>query len=103
MPPVAKEGELHAWHLFVVRLQEGVSLNRGEFIKRMLELGVGCSVHFIPLHLQPYWKNTYKLQDEDFPVSLRVYKQAVSLPLYTKMTQQDQEKVILSVKKILCG
>lgn len=103
MPPVAKDGDLHAWHLFVVRLQEGVALTREDFIKRMLEFGVGCSVHFIPLHLQPYWKNTYKLQDEDFPVSLRVYKQAVSLPLYTKMTQQDQEKVILSVKKILCG
>lgn len=103
MPPVAKEGDLHAWHLFVVQLKEGVPLSREDFIKKMMELGVGCSVHFIPLHLQPYWKNTYKLRENDFPVSLGVYQKAVSLPLYTKMTEQDQEKVILAVKNILCG
>ena len=103
MPPVAKNGDLHAWHLFVVQLKEGVSLSREDFIKQMMELGVGCSVHFIPLHLQPYWKNTYKLRENDFPVSLSVYQKAVSLPLYTKMTEQDQEKVILAVKNILCG
>ena len=103
MPPVAKDGDLHSWHLFVVQLKEGVSLSREDFIKQMMELGVGCSVHFIPLHLQPYWKNTYKLRENDFPVSLSVYQKAVSLPLYTKMTEQDQEKVILAVKNILCG
>jgi dTDP-4-amino-4,6-dideoxygalactose transaminase len=103
MPPVAREGDLHAWHLFVVRLHEGFSLTREDFIKQMLEMGVGCSVHFIPLHLQPYWKSTYNLQENDFPVSLRIYRKAVSLPLYTKMTHHDQEKVILAVKKILCG
>ena len=103
MPPQAQSGDLHAWHLFVLRLDESVSINREDFIKQMVEQGVGCSVHFIPLHLQPYWKNTYQLQGEDFPISLKVYRRAVSLPLYTKMTEADQEKVISAVQKILCG
>jgi dTDP-4-amino-4,6-dideoxygalactose transaminase len=60
-------------------------------------------VHFIPLHLQPYWRETYKLKDEDFPNALKNYKRVVSLPIYTKMTEADQDRVIEAVKKIVCG
>jgi len=76
-------------------------ISRDEFIVKMAENGVGCSVHFIPLHLHPYWKNTYQLHANDFPNSLNVYNNVVSLPIYTKMTDQDQQKVIDSIKKIL--
>lgn len=102
MPPSANTGDLHAWHLFVMRLDEKLNCSREEFIQKMIEAGIGCSVHFIPLHLQPYWRNMYNLKDEDFPNALKNYSRAVSLPLYTKMTDADQDRVIAAVKKI-CG
>jgi dTDP-4-amino-4,6-dideoxygalactose transaminase len=101
MPSEAQEGDFHAWHLFVIRLTDEVKISRDDFISKMARSGIGCSVHFIPLHLQPYWKNTYKLKDSDFPNALKNYSRAVSLPLYTKMRDVDQERVINSVKKIL--
>lgn len=103
MPPKASGTDLHAWHLFVMRLGDGVKMSREVFIQEMTAKGIGCSVHFIPLHLQPYWRETYKLRDEDFPNALKNYSRAVSLPLYTKMTDADQERVIETVKKVLCG
>ncbi|TXH71876.1 MAG: DegT/DnrJ/EryC1/StrS family aminotransferase [Thiothrix sp.] len=100
-PPSAAEGDLHAWHLYVLRLKPEAGIKRNQFIEAMAERGIGCSVHFIPLHLHPYWQNSYHLQPKDFPDSLDTYEQAVSLPLYTKMTDQDQTRVINSITEIL--
>ena len=102
-PPSAEAGDLHAWHLYVLRLGKTVKISRDDFIQKMADLGVGTSVHFIPLHLQPYWKETYKLNPTDFPNALSNYERAVSLPLYTKMTDADQDRVIKAVRSILCG
>lgn len=103
MPPRATlPGDTHAWHLFVMQLQTN-KFSREEFIAKMAEKGIGCSVHFIPLHLHPYWKETYHLKPEDFPMSLKVFQNTVSLPLYTKMTDQDQDRVIKAVREIICG
>jgi dTDP-4-amino-4,6-dideoxygalactose transaminase len=101
LPPDAPVGDRHAWHLYVIGLHHEVPVSREDFIQKMGELGIGCSVHFIPLHLQPYWRDTYGLKPEDFPEALRAYQQAVSLPLYTKMTDEDQDRVIDSIKTIL--
>ncbi len=98
--PHAKHTYNHSWHLFVINLEDRLSLKRDEFIQNMSELGVGTSVHFIPLHLQPYWKNEYKLKMEDFPIANSYYKTAVSLPIYTKMKDEDQTKVILAIKDV---
>ncbi|MFM6929117.1 MAG: DegT/DnrJ/EryC1/StrS family aminotransferase [Bdellovibrio sp.] len=103
LPPQATiEGSTHAWHLFVLRLTTS-KITRDDFIIRMAEKGIGCSVHFIPLHLQPYWRDTYNLKPEDYPMALENYQNAVSLPLYTKMTSDDQIRVINAVREILCG
>ncbi len=99
LPPSAPAGDTHAWHLYVIRLQDGA--DRDEFICRMAEKGIGCSVHFIPLHLHPYWAQTYNLKPDDFPAALHAYQQAVSLPLYTRMTAADQERVIAAVRELL--
>ena len=101
MPPQAPADDLHAWHLFVVRLTDKASIDRDAFIQRMTDKGIGCSVHFIPLHLHPYWRDTYKLEPEDFPVALKVFTHAVSLPLYTRMSDSDVERVISGVREIL--
>jgi len=101
LPPHAPEGSTHAWHLYVVRLDEDAPVSRDEFIEEMTRRRIGCSVHFIPLHIQPYWRDTYSLRPEQFPRALAAYKGAVSLPLYTRMTSADQARVVESIRAIL--
>lgn len=92
----------HAWHLFMLRLTENSPLGRNAFIERMSSEGrIGCSVHYIPLHLHPYWKGRYSLKAEDFPVATKAYEGAVSLPIYTLMTSADVERVIEHVRRLL--
>lgn len=101
LPLHAPANETHAWHLYVIRLTADSPVNRDQFIELMAEKGVGCSVHFIPLHLHPYWRDLYKLNPEDFPHAQMAYEQAVSLPLYTKMSAEDQQRIIQAIKEIL--
>jgi len=101
MPASAKENDSHAWHLFPVKIKSEAGIERARFIEKMAELGIGCSVHFIPLHLHPYWRETYSLTPEMFPVAQQIFEQEVSLPLYTKMTYDDQKRVIEAVKQVL--
>jgi dTDP-4-amino-4,6-dideoxygalactose transaminase len=67
----------------------------------MAAAGIGTSVHFIPLHLHPYWRDTYHLRPEDFPIATRAFQHVVSLPLYTRMTDADQERVIQAARSLL--
>lgn len=103
LPPVAAAGDMHAWHLFPLRLRAEANIKRDDFIIKMAELGIGCSVHFIPLHLQPYWRDSGALRAEQFPVAQRLFEQEVSIPLYTKMTEADQERVIAAVRSVLAN
>ena len=101
LPPKAPAGDTHAWHLYVLRLEPSAKVKRDRFIELMAERGIGCSVHFIPLHLHPYWRDLYALKPEDFPCAQEIYGRSVSLPLFTKMTEADQQKVIDAVRGIL--
>jgi dTDP-4-amino-4,6-dideoxygalactose transaminase len=76
---------------------ERLRLNRAQFIEEMKQRNIGCSVHFIPLHLHPYYQETYGYQPEDFPVSYREYQREVSLPIYSKMRDEDVQDVIDAV------
>jgi len=101
LPPRRDEQGAHSWHLYVIRLLANSPVSRDRFIELMAERGIGCSVHFIPLHLHPYWRTRYNLQPSDFPHALAAYEGAVSLPLYTKMGEADQERVIATVREII--
>jgi dTDP-4-amino-4,6-dideoxygalactose transaminase len=101
LPPGPAPGDIHAWHLYVVQLADDVRVGRDEFIERMFAQGVGMSVHYIPLHLQPYWRETYRLTPEMFPVSHRVYQRTASLPIYTRMSDADVDRVVAAVKAAL--
>ena len=103
LPPHAPKSDLHAWHLYVIRLDIEASVERDNFIQLMADRGIGCSVHFIPLHLHPYWRDTYDLKPGDFPNALHTYERVVSLPLYTKMSDEDAVRVVKAVKEILSG
>jgi dTDP-4-amino-4,6-dideoxygalactose transaminase len=101
LPSPGPESDMHAWHLYIVRLTDDAPLSRDEFIEEMASLGIGTSVHFIPLHLQPYWSETYGLRPETFPCATDAFRRAVSLPIYTRMSDQDHTRVIAAVRKIL--
>ena len=100
-PPVACDGDLHAWHLYVIRLADDAGVARDQFIERLFAAGIGCSVHYIPLHLQPYWRDRYALKPEDFPHSQRAYERMLSQPLYTRMSDADVQRVIDAVRAAL--
>ena len=100
-PHIARQEDVHSWHLYVIQLElESINVTRDNFIELMMKEGIGTSVHFIPLHIQPYWRDRYGFKPEDFPVAYDVYKRAVSLPIYPKMTDDDVERVIQTVKSI---
>lgn len=100
-PFVKRPDDTHAWHLYVLQLElESINVNRDRFIELMVEQGIGTSVHFIPLHIQPYWRDKYDLKENDFPIALDVFSRAVSLPIYPKMTDEDVLRVIEAVKTV---
>ena len=98
LPPQAPQGDVHAWHLYVLRLGEAAPVDRDTFIERMYAQGIGCSVHYVPLHQHPYWRERYQLRPEQFPHSQRAYESMVSIPLYTAMTDADVQRVIEAVR-----
>ena len=88
----------HAWHLYMLRLNlERLSIDRAAFIEALKQRNIGTSVHFIPLHLHPYYRETYGYAPEDFPVAYREYLREISLPIYSKMSDADVEDVIEAV------
>jgi dTDP-4-amino-4,6-dideoxygalactose transaminase len=98
LPKCADIDGLHSWHLYVLRLGPDTESTRDEFVESLYSQGIGCSVHYIPLHLQPYWANRYELTPEQFPVSQLAYERMASLPLYSGMTDGDVERVVRSVR-----
>ena len=101
LPAHAPFGELHAWHLYVVRIWDEARLGRDELIEALGGVGIGTSVHYIPLHLQPYWRGRYELDAADFPVSNDAASRLVSLPIYSLMTDADIERVCAAMRRLL--
>jgi dTDP-4-amino-4,6-dideoxygalactose transaminase len=94
----------HAWHLYILRLNlEDLSISRDRFIQELKARNIGASVHFIPLHLHPYYRETYGYQPDDFPVATREYRRAVSLPIYSRMSDADVEDVVQAVLGVVGG
>ena len=100
--PVVRDGVEHAWHLYPMRLElEQLRISRDEFVAMMREHNIGTSVHFIPLHLHPYYRNTHQYRPQDFPNASDAYKRLVSLPIYPSMTNDDASDVIQAVRDII--
>ncbi|GHT92479.1 spore coat protein [Spirochaetia bacterium] len=98
IPPT---GPGNAWHLYPLRLKPGtLSIGRDAFIRKLQEGGIGVSVHFIPLHTMPYYKKTYHLNDDDFPETMKSFREEISLPIWQGMTGTQVERVIAMVKGI---
>lgn len=92
----------HAWHLYILRLHlDRLSIGRDAFIQALTQANIGTSVHFIPLHLHPFYRDTYHLKPDDFPAALHAYQRAISLPIYPGMTDEDVEDVIAAVEYLV--
>ncbi len=101
LPPEA-EYTTHSWHLYVIRLElDKLTIDRDEFIELMAEANIGTSVHFIPVHLMSYYRETYGYKEGDLPIAENYFDTIVSLPLYPKMTDEDVQDVINVVTDII--
>ncbi|HYN22839.1 MAG TPA: DegT/DnrJ/EryC1/StrS family aminotransferase [Thermoanaerobaculia bacterium] len=100
LPVVAKD-RIHAWHLFPARIRlEKLAIDRNGFIAELKQASVGCSVHWRPLHLHPYYAETFGWKEEDLPTASAVWERIVTLPLFPTMTDAEHEYVVAIVKDI---
>jgi dTDP-4-amino-4,6-dideoxygalactose transaminase len=100
--PVERSEVEHTWHIYALRLNlERLSIDRARFIEELKARKIGTSVHFIPIHLHPYYQNKYGYKPQDFPVAYGNYQRLVSLPLNLKMSDQDVSDVIEAVQDVV--
>ncbi len=100
--PVERAEVEHSWHLYPIRLRlESLRVTRGQFIEMMRERNIGTSVHFIPLHLHPFYREQYRYSRQDFPNALSAYESLVSLPIYPSMSEGDVFDVIEVVRDLI--
>ena len=102
LPPDAPADGRHSWYLYMLRLNlDTLTIDRARFFEELRARKIGASVHFIPLHLHPYYREAYGYKPEDFPVAYREYKREISLPIYSKMTDDDVRDVVEAVTDIV--
>jgi dTDP-4-amino-4,6-dideoxygalactose transaminase len=98
--PAIRTDRSTSWHLYVLRLRsDRLRVDRDAFIRALSARGVSCSVHFIPLHLQPYYQRAYGYRSGDFPNAEAQYDSCLSLPIFPGMTDQEIEHVIGAVQE----
>jgi len=92
---------IHSWHLYPLRLRlERLSIDRNEFIERLKSMGIGCSVHWRPLHLHPYHREAFGWRPEDFKVATAVWERLISVPIFQGMKAHEIRSVINAVRKL---
>ena len=102
LPPTGDVNTTHSWHLFILRLRaEMLSRNRGDLIHELKEAGIGSSVHFIPLHLHPYYRDRYGYSTGDFPHAEDAFASCVSLPIYPDLSDAELKRVATTVEHFI--
>ncbi len=100
--PKTRDDVVHAWHLYPIRLElDRLRITRNEVIEELRGRGIGTSLHFIPIHLHPYYREAFGFQPGDFPMAERVYAGLISLPLYPRMQDADVERVVRAIRDIV--
>ncbi|OLC38465.1 MAG: UDP-4-amino-4,6-dideoxy-N-acetyl-beta-L-altrosamine transaminase [Candidatus Rokubacteria bacterium 13_1_40CM_4_69_5] len=102
VPPTARPEVDHAWHLYVLRLRpEALRIGRDEFIEELGKRNIGTSVHFIPIHLHPFYREKYGFRPDSFPIAHANYLRMLSLPLNLRLSDQDVADVIAAVLDVV--
>lgn len=96
-PHVDSENQ-HSWHLYIIRLDfDRLKIKRDEFIMSLTSKNIDAFIHCIPLHIHPYYRDTYGYIPEDFPNAMQLYESAISLPIHPAMSEEDVSNVIDAV------
>jgi dTDP-4-amino-4,6-dideoxygalactose transaminase len=100
--PRVQPDRIHSWHLYCIRLRvDRLRIDRTQFIAELKQLGIGTSVHWLPLHMHPYYRETYGYRPNDFPAAAALYPQLVTLPLYPDMSEDDVRRVCEGIRQIV--
>jgi dTDP-4-amino-4,6-dideoxygalactose transaminase len=100
--PVERPHVESAWHIYALRLNLGaLKIDRARFIEELKVRNIGASVHFIPIHLHPYYRDRYGFKTDAFPIAFREYQRLVSIPLSPALTDDDVGDVIEAVDDIV--
>jgi dTDP-4-amino-4,6-dideoxygalactose transaminase len=100
--PVEREHVESAWHIYLLRLNlDLLKIDRAQFIEELRVMNIGSSVHFIPVHLHPYYRDKYGYQPEDYPIAYHEYLRCISLPLSPSLSDADIDDVIDAVTAIV--
>lgn len=91
----------HSWHLFTLRIvPDRLTITRNEYVQKLTERGIGTSVHYIPLHIMPYYRKLYGYRPQDFPNSLEAYETIFSLPIYPDLGDEQLDRIVRAVLSI---
>jgi dTDP-4-amino-4,6-dideoxygalactose transaminase len=101
--PTVKEGMRPSWHLYPLRLAGEARNMRDQLADDLNRLGIGTSVHFIPLHLTAHYRRRFGFRGGEFPASEDAYSRVLSLPIYPDMSEDDVERVIDATSKLVSG
>jgi dTDP-4-amino-4,6-dideoxygalactose transaminase len=102
--PAVRDDVEHCWHLYAVRVDaRQLTIARDEFVQALRARGIGSSVHFIPIHYHPYFREKLGLSEGDFPLAERVFEGLISLPLYPRMTDADVARVSNAIHEIVAA
>jgi dTDP-4-amino-4,6-dideoxygalactose transaminase len=100
--PTVHSDRNHVYHLYVIQVDhKRLTIDRGQFIEEVASYNIGTSVHFVPVHMHPFYRDRFGYQAEDFPTALSLYKKIVSIPLYPKMSEDDIQYVIWAIHEIV--
>jgi perosamine synthetase len=100
--PQEMPDRIHSWHLYTVRVQSaGLNVDRAEVISEMKRAGIGTSVHWLPLHLHPYYRETFGCKPLDYPFAAAIYPELMTLPLYPDLTEDEVTYVCRTLKEII--
>ena len=102
--PRQQPNRIHSWHLYAIQLRlDRLRIDRAGCIAELKQRGIGTSVHWLPLHMHPYYRQTYGYQPADLPQAAALYPGIISLPLYPDLTEAQVDYVCEALKTIIAG
>lgn len=102
LPAPTENGNIHAFHLYTIQLHlEKLKVNRDFILQALHKENIGTGVHFISLHMHPFYKKLFNFKKDDFPNAAYISDRTISLPLSAKLSEKDINDVILALRKVL--
>jgi dTDP-4-amino-4,6-dideoxygalactose transaminase len=100
--PYRAPGQRHAYHLYIIKLKlELFKVTRNKFMEMLKAENIGCGIHFVSVHIQPYYQKRFAFKREDYPNATWLSDRIISLPLFPQMTESDISSVVYALKKVI--